>query len=725
MMRQFSSNEEFWNMPLSFRPGKTARSLMDDGLGAPEYSFEKYVSGPYGDRITEYFKTWALYEGQDMHPDLLDYWEHYGKGLHKYFHKNEDNYQSWDAYVPCSFDLPENKDRKYPCIIIGQRTTSMMQYETNGFIQMAAEKEIIILTGNDVNEDPYFENILNEGLRLYPIDPSRIYLHGHSFGSVLSGRHAIKYADRIAGVCMSGSQYYGADSSDAEIELAKKLRMPAISVHCTMNSRNLLPYNVTPRRRMSPKNRMNATTSDFTLLTGYEELKFWRMINHCRPVGIEYMRNIQQLSDDPSEKVLGIEFDRTHVEQRLGVNHYFGDIFDDQGTLMIRYVAVEGGPHAVPPFAAEIAWDFLKDFSRDTETGALIREGKAAGTNDPFWTTAFPCIGHRTPREYTALQASEDFDFDTFFNAEVTEKMKDTLYTRLHFTGEEPELAAYWAEKGIRREVIPEGEKCWVLYTPAAQKEPLPLLLYLGDTEDPLDAEASGFIDEALKRGMMAAVLPDVNDDSLTEAVICRLMERKLLQSGRSVFIAGFGFGAQCGGRHAVRLSENVAALCLMGDQYYGYDNIPEEINVKGRDRLPVIMIHGTQEERGILPLYADSPLPLPKRRAEHVTMSTFSLISSYSEHIFWRQMNDCESVSLEEMAATEESEDECVRRIGAPVDETEIRTLDGVRILTGIVRDPKGRTAMQYTALDGAPHCALPVSAKLAFDFFSGISSN
>ena len=60
MMKQFSSNEEFWNMPLPFRSGKTARSLMDDGLGDPEYRFEKYVSGPYGDRITEYFKTWAL-----------------------------------------------------------------------------------------------------------------------------------------------------------------------------------------------------------------------------------------------------------------------------------------------------------------------------------------------------------------------------------------------------------------------------------------------------------------------------------------------------------------------------------------------------------------------------------------------------------------------------------------------------------------------------------------
>lgn len=695
---------------------------MDDGLGDPEYSFEKYVSGLYGDRITEYFRTWALYEGQDMHPDVVDYWEHYGKGLHKYYHKNEDNYQSWDAYVPCSYDLPENRNRKYPCIIIGQRTTSMMQYESSGFIHMAAENEIIILTGNDVNEDDYFENILDQGLKLYPIDPGRVYLHGHSFGAVLSGRHAIKYAHRIAGVCMSGSQYYGADSSDEEIELAVKLRMPMIAVHCTNQSRNLLPYNITPRRHMSPKNRMNATTSDFTLLTGYEELRFWRMVNHCRPVGIEYMRNIQQLSKDPCEQVLGIEFDETHVEQREGVNHYFGDIYDDQHTLMLRYVAVEGGPHAVPPHAGYIAWDFLKNFSRDINTGALLREGKAIGTNDPFWTTAFPAIDFLTPREYIASHGSTDFDFDRFFNAEVTSRMKDTLYTRLYLADDEAALARYWEERGIRRVDACLGDIQWVLYRPLAQQEPLPLVIYLGDTKSVMDAEASGIVQEAAASGMMTAIPANVNDSGLIEAIPDYLHNAGWLAPGHSVFITGFGFGAQCGGRHAVRMDRWTGAVCLLGDQYYGYDNTPEEIRSDVREKLPVMMIHGTCEERGILPLYENSPLPLPKRRAEHVTQSTFSLISSFSEHTFWRQMNGCTAVSLAEMAAASESEDECIRRIGAPVDETGIHTEEGVRILTGNVKDAAGCIVISYNALDGAPHAALPAAMKLACRFFSEI---
>ena len=718
MMPRFTSKEEFWNTPLRTRPGKTARALMDDGLGDPEYSFEDYVSGPYGDRITEYFKTYALYDGEDMHPDVLEYWRNYGKGLDKFYHDDEDLFKRWCAYVPCSAKLPDNRDRKYPCIVIGQRTFTMMLYEASSFIHMAARNEIVVLTGTDVNEDDNFENMLDTALKLYPIDPSRVYLHGHSFGAVLSGRHAVKYAKRIAGVCMSGSQYYGADSTEEEIAFAAKVRMPLIAVHCTNQSRNLLPYNVTPRRRMSPKNRMNATTSDFSLLTGYEELKFWRKINHCRPVGIEYMRNIQQNSQDPCEKVLGIEFDETHVEQREDVDHYFGDIRDDNGTVMLRYVGVKGGPHAVPPHAGDIAWEFLRDFSRDTETGALLRHGKAVGANDPFWTTAYPAIGFRTPREYMGLEGDREFDFDAFFTEKVTSAVKDALYTRLHFTGGEKGLAAHWEALGIVRTVRVSFGKEWTLYVPKGQKDPLPLVLYLGDTRDILDSEASGFVREAIQSGMMAAMPEDPNDEALIGAIVRELAEEGILKEGET-FLAGFGFGAQCAGRHAIRLGVKARAVCLMGEQYYGYDNPPEEITEAMKKKLPVMMIHGTREARGILPLYEDSPLPLPPRRAEGVTMSTFSLISSYSEHMFWRQMNGLKDVELSEMAATRESADECLRTIGAPADRTFTLECEGVRVLAADVTDEDGRKGICMRALCGAPHCALSCAAKLACGFF------
>jgi hypothetical protein len=246
-------------------------------------------------------------------------------------------------------------------------------------------------------------------------------------------------------------------------------------------------------------------------------------------------------------------------------------------------------------------------------------------------------------------------------------------------------------------------------------------VIYLGDTEDVLDGEASGFVQAAAGKGMMTAIPSDVNKVDLMEGIITSLTRNGLLAEGK-VFFAGFGFGAICAGRHAVRMVRETAGVCLMGDQYYGYDNIPEEIETARQKGLPVIMIHGTNEERGILPLYADSPCPLPPKRADGITVSTFSLISSYSEDLFWRQLNSCEPVGLDKMAGTRESEDECIRRIGAPADETEVKQTDGVKVLSAWVKNTAGRKVIGYTALCGAPHAPLPVAAKIACDFFNAI---
>ena len=104
-MRQFASAEEFWNTERPGFPGKKIRSMLESA-GDSAYSFDRYVRGPYGDRLMEYYKTWALYDGQDMHPDVLAYWRGYGKGLDKYLFEDEtDLYRGWSAYVGVGFDF--------------------------------------------------------------------------------------------------------------------------------------------------------------------------------------------------------------------------------------------------------------------------------------------------------------------------------------------------------------------------------------------------------------------------------------------------------------------------------------------------------------------------------------------------------------------------------------------------------------------------------------------
>ncbi len=729
MLRYFDSAETFWNTEMPRLGGKKARSLMEHS-GAPDYSFDEYVRGEYGERVAEYFETQAMFMDADDDPELLEYWRSYGKGLEKRVFWDESDrdksffdfaaeFHSWCAYVPCAAFKPEGRGRKFPMIVIGQRTDRMMNYEASGFIHFAAENEIIILTGCDVNNDRNFEHMLEEAIRLYPVDESRIYLHGHSFGAVLSGRHAIKYCRRIAGVCTSGSQYFGVDNTKDEIDLAQQLRMPIIAIHCTKQSRNLLPYNVTPRFRMSPKNQMNVTTSDFCLLSGYEELKFWRMINHCAPIRMENMRNIQQTSQDRCEQVLGIEVDASRILVLADTNHYVGDIYDDNGTVMLRYIGVEGGPHAVPPFAAQLAWEFLSDFSRDIETGALLRHGKAVGEADPFWTTAYPAIGMRTPREYIGSKGSPRFDFTAYVAGAMDALQQDRLYTRMHFAGDEPALKAWWEQRGMIRSEDADA----IAYLPKGVKQPVPLVLYCGNTDDPMDAEADGFAHAAAENGVAVMILRNVNDDALAERVLAKALAMPEIDSKR-ISMAGFGFGAACAGRHAVRMVDHVAALCLMGTQYYGYDSYHAQVAHANQVGLPMIAIHGTEESRGILPYNCDPELPLPPKRADNVTMSSLSLITGYAEVMFWRQMNGCAPIELSQMSNTEAlANDPTEAVIGMPFDETEIREVAGKTYYIGSILDGEKKPVIRYAAMLGAPHFCAATNASLALEFFSKFS--
>jgi hypothetical protein len=205
-------------------------------------------------------------------------------------------------------------------------------------------------------------------MHLYPIDPQRVFITGHSFTACCGGRHGINNPDKIAGVMLMGSQYYGADSTPEQIAHAEELGMPLICVHGMNQSRCLLPFNVTPERPMSPQNDAGITTSTFSLLPSYAEQCLWRKINRCRLFEMNEMRNIQETSDDICEQKIGIPLDHTYVRVLGGIKHYIGDLFNENKITAMRFVGVEGCPHHPPTYAAELSWEFFKHFSRDPVT---------------------------------------------------------------------------------------------------------------------------------------------------------------------------------------------------------------------------------------------------------------------------------------------------------------------------------------------------------------------
>lgn len=367
-------NKALWDIAFPAMGNKTPRKIISEN-GDSKYKFENYVKGANAVSLMRNMLPWLNFQGDDMNPELLEYWKNYGKGIIKQLHTCEENpSKTWVSYVPVSAYKKDRDIGKYPTYFVCcDKERPLMFMEAWGFVQLAAEEELIVIAVADGNSEKNFIDTLDQAIEQYPmIDTERVYITGYGFSAVCAGRLSLAFPERIAGFCMIGSQYYGADNNNAQKEKAKSLRMPRIDIHEMNQSRGLLPYNLNPEIPMPPKHAQNVTTSDFALLASYEEQRLWRYINGCEFFELKEMARIQETSDNIVEQKIGTKFDRTSVAAIDDVNHYIGDVVNDSGTTIMRFIGVEGCPHFPPTHAAKLSWEMLRHFSRNQTSGELI-----------------------------------------------------------------------------------------------------------------------------------------------------------------------------------------------------------------------------------------------------------------------------------------------------------------------------------------------------------------
>ena len=64
-------------------------------------------------------------------------------------------------------------------------------------------------------------------------------------------------------------------------------------------------------------------------------------------------------------------FSKTEVRRIYGCDHYIGTVTDRYGDDTLQIVSVDNFPHWPAPSMAELVWEFLRHYSRDTERPAL------------------------------------------------------------------------------------------------------------------------------------------------------------------------------------------------------------------------------------------------------------------------------------------------------------------------------------------------------------------
>lgn len=389
-MTQKEKNIRAWNTPITGgNPGDTPKIIFTN-CGSPNFDVDQFMMDDIGDVQISRFENCIRYPDQAA-PEVLAYWRR--KGLVKQLHystakktlarrytdrlmaigvvKDEAGalrrFSEWTSYVPVSAE--SDPDRRYPLIfLLHGGDDAIYRCETYGYLELAAEKEIIVIAPQDAG----YANVgrmIDEVIERYPVDPARIYVAGFSGGAAKAEDTAISFPKRIAGAMMVGqllrSRFY-CNPTQEHLESIADVKLPAINIEGITEAGRTLPMNISQEHNLCIPDVVR------TVKDNCEGLNYWLSFNRCPRRVTEAEMYGSFHSADPVERAVGTVFDRTHVERHFDRNYYFGDYLDDTGCAMLRVVGVDQVPHWPVPSFAEITWDFISKFSRDLTTGKII-----------------------------------------------------------------------------------------------------------------------------------------------------------------------------------------------------------------------------------------------------------------------------------------------------------------------------------------------------------------
>lgn len=330
--------------------------------GSPAFDVDRYIDSEFGEKLMEHFENYAPYE-DEMDPRVLAYWE--ARGLRKTMHNGEDDMHKWTSFVP--LEAEENPELRFPVIFcIHGNSTPIFMVETYGYCHLAAKEKCIVIMPTEAEDG--FEDLYDQVMREFPVDPTRVYIIGFSYGGYVVNKYGITMNDKFAAGCSGGVLYNGFEGNNGyrimrfteeQRQNAYEKHFPIIFITGQQESNLFLPYNKQKDEVTNLRDKVFGTI-------------FWRKVNGCETPTFEEAKEVDYTNANTVECILGTRCDNTYVKVLDGVLYYFGEVVSEDGITRLVHVGIENGPHVAAPSFAQVSWDFMKHFSRDPETGESV-----------------------------------------------------------------------------------------------------------------------------------------------------------------------------------------------------------------------------------------------------------------------------------------------------------------------------------------------------------------
>ena len=360
----------------AFDPKAIMKMMGDDFFDVDAY-FESADAKDFNLRMD------AMKRGEDT-PEAHEYWKNCDKGMKKELHQGDDPLERWASYLPLAAldSLNGKDDRTYPLIFVlhGAHNPILMT-EGYGMLQLAAREELIAIVPQNENEEKLL-SLLQYAKEHYPVDLSRIYLCGFSFGGCMTSRNAWLHPELFAGIGWGGmlfatempehvldGQYYPAFRiTDAMLSKMEELQMPILLFMGENEMLELLPL-WRDQQHIGPDHRIPLQGAD-----KHAAFNNLRRAAGCRPLEFRE-KEAYEASLDPVVRHIGADFDRTQVVNDRGRDYYIGDSLNRDGECLFRTVGAGKLHHTPSRMWAEFIWEHISQYARDPQTGRLIRLG--------------------------------------------------------------------------------------------------------------------------------------------------------------------------------------------------------------------------------------------------------------------------------------------------------------------------------------------------------------
>ena len=283
--------------------------------------------------------------------------------------------KKWTSFVPVSAFEPGNT-RKYPLVfVLHGAGNTVYAIDSWGFVDSAAAREWIVIAPS-LECGEVIGEILKEAAELYPVDLSRVYVAGFSYGSRNTNFLAAEHPEWVAAAAPCGG--FLKDPYQAMYPAGMPKRPGPQEPRYACTPREDFFYEMPIMTVMGNCDGFPFPvydSNDFESMA--DALRYWGKVNHTKVPSKEEILALKDQTKTMAETYLGLPLDTgcSRVETDRGTDFAIGDFKDENGVTRIRVVCEDNHPHWPTPHLSELVFDFFDCFARDPETGKSIVRG--------------------------------------------------------------------------------------------------------------------------------------------------------------------------------------------------------------------------------------------------------------------------------------------------------------------------------------------------------------